>query len=66
LPGGIGYPPGSDERFPRCNRYISSSFPELTWRNVTIFPFSPFELTWRNVTIFLHFPHRLPFFLSAI
>src|ERR1700758_3684699 len=40
LSGGIGYPQGSDERFPRRNRYIPSSFPKLAWRNVTISPIS--------------------------
>ncbi len=29
LPGGIGYPQGCCERFPRCIRYIPSPFPEL-------------------------------------
>jgi hypothetical protein len=29
LPGGIGDPQGSCERFPSCNRYISSPFPKL-------------------------------------
>jgi len=28
LPGGLGYPQGSDERFPKCT-YISSPFPKL-------------------------------------
>jgi hypothetical protein len=32
LPGGIEYPQSSYERFPRCSRYISSSFPKLSWR----------------------------------
>ena len=34
LPGGIGYPQGPYERFPRCSRYIFSSSPKLAWRNV--------------------------------
>ena len=29
LPDGIGYPQGSNERFPKCIPYISSSFPKL-------------------------------------
>jgi hypothetical protein len=33
LPGGLAYPQGSSERFPRSNRYISSPFPKLAWRN---------------------------------
>lgn len=32
LPGGIGHPQGSDERFPSCTRYISSPFPKLSGR----------------------------------
>jgi hypothetical protein len=32
LPGGIGYPQSSNERFPRCIRYIFSPFPKLSWR----------------------------------
>src|SRR5262249_31573814 len=32
LPGGIGYPLGSYERFPRCIPYIFSPFPKLSGR----------------------------------
>ena len=46
LPDGIGYPQGSDERFPKCIRYISSPFPKLrdampiiaTWCHSVPFP----------------------------
>jgi hypothetical protein len=43
LSGGIGYPQGSDERFPSCTRYISSPLPELTWRNDTTFPGAQYQ-----------------------
>src|SRR4051812_16182558 len=41
LPDGIGYPQGSYESFPRCNRYISSPFPRLLGAGCVPF-FRPF------------------------
>ena len=32
-PGRAFHPQGSAERFPKCSRYIPSSFPKLAWRN---------------------------------
>jgi hypothetical protein len=40
LPGGIGYPQGSTERFQGCSRLHPFSFPKLSWRSDTLAPWN--------------------------